>query len=142
MYILYQCCVVLIYQHINEYSYSYNNITGRKSYEIILDKYTENLIQSQEQLLTDVIIKQNDMQKDMIKVEMENQRLWEKEIIEKEHAFQREQMQSFVQVMQAISSQAPPSNCGIPQNFVMPQNYGILPKYRLPQNIKITPVCL
>jgi len=48
------------------------------------------MVQSQNQFLTDIIIiKQNDLQKEMIK-EMEHQRLWEKEIIEKEHAFQKE----------------------------------------------------
>lgn len=87
---------------------------------------------SQQQLLSDIIIKQNDMQKEMIKIEMENQRLWENEIIEKEHAFQREQMQSFVQALQAINSQASPSNYGMPQNFLMSQNYGISTNYKLP----------
>jgi len=100
------------------------------------------MIQSQKQFLTDIIIKQNDMQKEMITVEMENQRLWEKEIIEKEHAFQKEQMQSFMQMMQAIGSQIPSSNYGIPQNFLMSQNYGMSTNYRLPQNVKIIPVCL
>ncbi|XP_071577855.1 uncharacterized protein [Temnothorax nylanderi] len=115
-------------------------LSGRKSYETILDKYTDNLMLSQQQLLSDIIIKQNDMQKEMIKVEMENQRLWENEIIEKEHAFQREQMQSFVQALQAINSQPSPSNYGMPQNFLMPQNYGILTNYKFPQNVKIIPI--
>lgn len=117
-------------------------LSGRKSYETILDKYTEKMQQSQKQFLSEMIIKQNDMQKEMLKVEMENQRLWEKEIIEKEHAFQREQMQSFLQVMQAVGSQAqaPSSNYGMPQNVFMPQNYGIPTNYKLPQNVKIIPV--
>lgn len=81
------------------------------------------------------------MQKEMIKGEMENQRLWEKEIIEKEHAFQKEQMQSFLQAMQAISSQTSPLNYGLSQNFLVPQSYG-MSNYKLPQNVKIIPVCL
>ncbi|CAL1671765.1 unnamed protein product [Lasius platythorax] len=117
-----------------------NKFSGRKSYETILDNYTENLMQSQQQLLSDIIIKQNEMQKEMIKVEIENQRLWEKEIIEKEHAFQREQMQSFVQALQAINSQASPSNYGMPQNFFMTQNYGMSTNYKLPQHVKIVPI--
>ncbi|EZA47772.1 hypothetical protein X777_15188 [Ooceraea biroi] len=100
------------------------------------------MLQSQKQCLSDMIIKQNNMQKEIIKVEMENQRLWEKEIIEKEHAFQREQMQSFLQAMQVIGSQAPPPNCGIPQNCFIPQNYRIPTNYQLPQNVKIILVCL
>lgn len=89
------------------------------------------MIQSQKEVLTEIIEKQHETQRDLIKYEMEKQRLYDKDIMDKERTFQKEQMQSFLQTMQAICS--PPSlNYGMPtQNFVMPMR---------PQNIKIIPV--
>lgn len=83
---------------------------GRKSYETVLDNYTDKWFQSQKGVL-DTIIEQDKMQKELIQQEMEKQREWEEREMEKERDFQREQtnqiMQTFVQTIHMLRPQMP-----------------------------------
>lgn len=89
----------------------YFHIVGRKSYQAILDTYTEKWLESQKEMLSTILERQDKMQKELIQEEMEKQRKWEQTELEKERDFQRGQtnlmMQTLLQSVQSLRPQMP-----------------------------------
>lgn len=85
--------------------------TERNSYQSMLEGYSKKWIESQEQVLKNLMELQNKQQEEMLHKELQEQRKWEAELLLNEQQFQREQttlmMQTFMQCMQGIQSPNP-----------------------------------